>query len=528
VVVGDWESPTNFSPLFNDEVPAAEVDSLLFDGLVRLDANLRPVADLVERVPTLANGDVKWNRAAGTMDVTYRLRAGLLWSDGQPLTASDVAFTWHLIVDPAVQGVLSVEGYRAISSIDVLDSQRFTLHFDRVYPKYLNLFSAVLPEHRLGNIPPTQLATDPFWQRPDVTSGPFKIADLVADDHVTLARNQEWLAGRPGRRVHLDGIVYKVYPEVGELLDAANAGQLSVALELPDGLLASLSAGDHLLLEQRSQLAYMQVTFNQENPNPMTGQPPPWQSDPVVLQALRMSIDREGLVSKFFNGQAELAQSPISSALLPYRDPNVKLAYDPTSAAQMLEKDGWSVGTDGIRSKNGRRLSFRLVTEAGNSLATGVRDALIAQWRKLGAAVTAVDAHPSQLFSGYAQGGLLEHGQFEAGLWTWSTGPDPDDVYPLDHSSQIPTDQNQGLGSNFGRFSDAGIDRNLDRGRNTLDQAGRTQAYAAFERAYASAGFELPLFQRQLVVLASPQVHNLMPNVGPDTTLWNAADWWVE
>src|SRR6266480_5188455 len=62
LAVGDWESPTNFSPLFNEEVPAAQLDAMLFSGLVRLDPHLQPVPDLVERVPTLENGDVNWNR----------------------------------------------------------------------------------------------------------------------------------------------------------------------------------------------------------------------------------------------------------------------------------------------------------------------------------------------------------------------------------------------------------------------------------------------------------------------------------
>ena len=157
-----------------------------------------------------------------------------------------------------------------------------------------------------------------------------------------------------------------------------------------------------------------------------------------------------------------------------------------------------------------------------------MRDELIVQWRKLGAEVIATEAHPSDLFSGYAQGGLLERGQFEAGLWTWSIGPDPDGVYPLEHSSEIPTDKNQGQGSNFGRFSSPDLDRNLDKGRTSLDTIERARSYAAFERAYARLGFELPLFERVLVVMASPHLHNLAPNAAPDTTSWNAADWWVD
>jgi peptide/nickel transport system substrate-binding protein len=528
LVVGDWESPTNFSPLFNEEVPAAQVDSLLYAGLLRLDPNLQPTPDLVERVPTLDNGDVTWNRGAGTMDVTYRLRAGLRWSDGQPLTADDVAFTWRLIVNPKVQGVLSPDGYAAISRIDVHDLQRFTLHFDRVYPKYLNLFPAILPQHRLAGIAPEQLPGDPFWARPDVVSGPFKISELVPDDHITLLRNDAWSQGRAGRRAHLDAIVYKIYPEAGQLLDAARAGQVSLALELPDDQLATLTNTGAMTVQRRSQLAYEQVTFNQADLNPLTGLPPLWKNDPVLLRALRTAIDRPAIVKKFFADRARLAESPIPRALASFHDPDVSLTYNLSAATKLLDGDGWAVGSDGIRSKNGRRLSFHIVTALGSPLRSAVRDELVAEWRKLGAEVTATEAHPSDLFSGYAQGGLLERGQFEAGLWTWSIGPDPDGVYPLEHSSQIPNDTNQGLGSNFGRFSSPDLDRNLDKGRTSLVTVERARSYAAFERAYARLGFELPLFERVLVVLTSPHLHNLAPNPAPDTTLWNAADWWVD
>lgn len=527
-MVGDWESPTNFSPLFNEEVPAAQVDALLYAGLVRLDPNLQPVPDLVERVPTLDNGDVTWNRGAGTMDVTYRLRPGLRWSDGQPLTADDVAFTWRLIVNPKVPGVLSPDGYAAISRIDIHDLQRFTLHFDRVYPKFLNLFPAVLPQHRLSGVAPEQLAGDPFWARPDVVSGPFKISELVPDDHITLLRNDAWSQGRAGSRVHLDGIVYKIYPEAGQLLDAARAGQVSMALELPDDQLAKLANTGSMTVQRRSQLAYEQVTFNQADPNPLTGQSPLWKDDPVLLQALRTAVDRPAMVKKFFADRARLAESPIPSVLASFHDPDVSLTYNLAAATKLLDGDGWAIGSDGIRSKNGRRLSFHIVTALGSPLRSAVRDELVAEWRKLGAEVTATEAHPSELFSGYAQGGLLERGQFEAGLWTWSIGPDPDGVYPLEHSSQIPTDQNQGQGSNFGRFSSPDLDRNLDKGRTSLVAVERARYYAAFERAYARLGFELPLFERVLVLLSSPHLHNLAPNAAPDTSLWNAADWWID
>src|SRR5207245_1942790 len=204
-------------------------------------------------------------------------------------------------------------------------------------------------------------------------------------DPIAVVRNEAWSQGRAGRRAHLDGILYKIYPEAGQLMDAARAGQVSLALELPDDQLATMADTGAVTVQRRSQLAYEQVTFNQADPNPLTGQSPLWKNDPGLLQALRGAIDRPGLVKQFYADRA----------------------------------------------------------------------------------------------------GLLERAQVEAGLWTCTTDPDPDGVYPLEHSSEIPTDQNQGQGSNFGHFSNADLDRNLDKGRTSLVMVERARSYAAFERAYA-------------------------------------------
>jgi peptide/nickel transport system substrate-binding protein len=518
VTIGDWESPTNFAPLFNAEQPAAQVDALLFSGLVRETADLQWLPDLAQRVPTLDNGDVRWNRPGGTMDVTYHLRPGAEWSDGTPITAEDVAFTWRTIVDPRVQGVLSTDGYAAISRIEVRNALTIVLHLDRIYPQYLQLFPAVLPQHRLADIVPDRLAQDGFWSRPDVVSGPYKISELVPDEHITLVR----------RRPHVDRIVYKIYPELGQLLDAANAGQVDLALEIPEGALVTLPTSGKLAVQSRSSLAYEQVTFNQLDPNPLTGLPPVWKNDATLLAALRIAIDRAGMVRVLLGGRAAVADSPIPSALSRYRGTAVAWRYDLAQANRLLDQDGWVRGADGVRVRDGRRLTFSLTTALGDSLRLAVQDQLIASWQKLGVDVTTRDGHPSDLFGGYAQGGWLERGAFEAGLWTWSIGPDPDGVYPIEHSSQIPSESNQGQGANFGRFQSRAIDESLVLGRTSLRESDRVRAYAAFERAYARLGAELPLYQRMLTAIVSPRLHNLALNPAPDTTLWNSADWWVD
>ena len=528
LVVGDWESPTNFAPYFNAEQPAAQVDSLLFAGLVRQTADLQFLPDLAARVPTPDNGDVRWDRKSGSMTVTYRLRPGLLWSDGTPLTASDVAFTWRTIVDPKVQGVVSLEGYQDISRVDVVDDRTVVLRFDRLYPQYLQLFPAVLPEHRLRDVAADRMADDGFWSRPDVVSGPYQVSDLVPDEHITLVRNERWSAGRGGLRPHLDRVTLKIYPELGQLLEAAQAGKVDLAVEIPDGALAGLKSTGKSQLRSRAGLAYEQVTFNQADPDPLTGQAPLWKGDPALLQALRLAVDRQGLVQNLLGGRAAVADSPIPSALTGYHQAVAPSVYDPARAAALLEQDGWRAGADGVRAKGGRRLSFSLSTAVGDPLRLSLQDSLVAAWKKVGADVTVRDGHSSELFSGFDQGGWLERGDFEAGLWTWSIGPDPDGVYPIDHSSQIPSAGNQGRGANFGRFQSAAIDSSLDQGRATLKDGDRVRAYQAFEQAYAELGAELPLYERMLTALASPRLHNLQLNPAPDSSFWNAADWWLD
>src|SRR5437660_5181358 len=129
-------------------------------------------------------------------------------------------------------------------------------------------------------------------------------------------------------------------------MDAARAGQVSLALELPDDQLATLAKTSAVTVQRRSQLAYEQVTFNQADPNPLTGQSPPWKNDPALLQALRAAIDRPGIVKKFYGDRARLAESPIPSALSAFHDPDISLAYDLAAAVKLLDGDGWVPGPD--------------------------------------------------------------------------------------------------------------------------------------------------------------------------------------
>ncbi len=526
VSVGHWESPSNLSPLHNNEVTAAIVERALFAGLVVLDDQLGALPDLAMAVPTLDNGGVRPD--GDGMQVTYRLRPGLTWSDGQPLTAADVEFTWRLIADPQSPKLrIPRDGYQRITRIDTPDATSVRLVFNSLYPPYLTLFPFVLPKHRLAGIPLASLPDDRFWTQPDVVSGPYKIERLRVDESITLVRNDAWSAGRGGQRPHLDRVQYRLFPDKGALLRAMTSGQLAAALGLSEGDVGN--TGGKFEVRAQPALEYEQVTFNQEDPNPTSNQPPLWKGDPDLLHALDLAINRPELERRVLQGGGRLAVSPLVSAL-PYphaRDVGPR-PYDLDQANRLLDQDGWVRGGDGIRVKNGRRLAFTLTTTRGSPVRKIVEEILVEGWTALGAQVPPTELPAEVLFRPWPRNGLLSlaRGKYEVALWTWVTGADPDAIFQMEHSTQIPSEANPG-GANFGRFSDPDIDRWLLAGRSRLDPVARAQAYQAFEVAYSKYRSELPLFERMSISLQGHRLHNFLPNPSSGTAFWNIQDWWI-
>jgi len=515
VTVGDWQFPPALPPIYGTaSAGAAAIQQTLFSGLVGIDPNLGPYGDLARTVPTLENGGVK-TLGAG-MDVTYELRPGLNWSDGRPITADDVIFTW--------QATGRTEGYDRISGIDKRGELGVIVHFASLYPPYLLLFGAIAPKHRLDTISPGQLAGDPFWSKPDVVSGPFAVLDAVPADHFTLQRNPHYADGRAempllNHAAHLEKIVFKAFASKSATLAALKAGDIQVALELNERDLEVASGIRDARLQAVPWLAYEQVTLNQ--------QAPLWTADQPLRAAIAQAVD-VGAVSSLLRGRAPAARGPISPQVAwAYNADSAAPGHDLEAAKAALDADGWTPGGDGIRVKAGRRLQFTLSTVADSPLRAAEEEALVAGWRRAGMDARLQNYSSAQLFAAYADGGVLSRGAFDAALFAWITPPDPDANFATLHSSRIPGPQNPS-GQNFSRCADPAVDGALAAGRATLDQPQRAAAYRQFQVAYAKAGCEVPLYQRLDVGLSSQRLHNFAPNPAGAGNTWNVADWWIE
>ena len=233
------------------------------------------------------------------MDVAYELRPGLHWSDGQPINADDVIFTWQ--VTPRT------EGYDQISGVDKTGDLAFTIHFKAVYPAFGLLFPAILPKHRLAGVDRARLDTDAYWSAPSVVSGPFMVAESVPADHITLQRNPRYGDGRAEQPLlnhspYLEKLLFKAFATKSALLSALKAGDVHVALQLDE---SDRAAGARL--QWVPALSYEQVTFNQQSAV--------WKDDPQLLTALTEAVDVDGVIAGPLQKRAPAAVGPISPQL---------------------------------------------------------------------------------------------------------------------------------------------------------------------------------------------------------------------
>ncbi|MDQ6742602.1 MAG: ABC transporter substrate-binding protein, partial [Candidatus Dormibacteraeota bacterium] len=365
ITVGTWQFPTAFSPYFSSQAAATPIQDALFDGLLATDPRLHWYGDLAGDVPTLENGGVR--QVGAGMDVAYQLRPGLRWSDGRPLTSDDVAFTYQTIAGPAAAAGFGQDGYDRVSGVETRGETALVVHFRTIYPAYRNLFPVILPRHRLAQVPASQLARDGYWLKPDVVSGPFTLLQ-AGDDRLTLARNDRYADGRQGmsflgHRAYADRIVFRGYPTRQALLAATKAGDVQAASDLSERELPTVGRLSGVRVTLASALQYEQVSFNQGSVDAGVGGQPPWSGDPAVLQALDLALDRPGLEGGPLHNRSPLAGSPVSPLLdWAYASDVGATRFDLEQAKRVLEADGWTLGADGVRTKNGRRLAFALTS----------------------------------------------------------------------------------------------------------------------------------------------------------------------
>jgi peptide/nickel transport system substrate-binding protein len=309
--------------------------------------------------PSLAT---TWSFSADGLTLTFRLRDAT-WSDGVPLTADDVRFTWTAQSSPEV-GWTGASNKERIKDVQAIDPHTVAFRFDRAYPEMLAdaIDGGVLPEHVFGKVPFAEWRTHD-WSLVRIGSGPFLLDSWRPGEEIVLIRNPHYF--EPGLPL-LDKIVVRIVPDVGNLETQLAAGALDYVEGVPPQDAGRLAGTQGLTLVVFENPMFDYVGWN--------GAKKPF-DDPEVRRALTLGIDRKAIVDDLLYGYGRVSAGPLLSCWWAADPTLVAWPYDPNEARRILAAKGYDAQ---------HPLTFELTTNAGNRVREAVTLKIQEQLSRIG------------------------------------------------------------------------------------------------------------------------------------------------
>jgi peptide/nickel transport system substrate-binding protein len=532
---------------------APMVEGLLgFTGMADVPKSPKPSdffqPQLAIEVPTTDNGDVKVS--GSTMSVTYKLRHGVQWSDGQPFTSRDVVDTANFYYlkfgDNNPTPVYSTSGWDQISSVTTPDDFTAVVNYKSLYGPYLTIFAGpygVLPSHLLtqtwsagGDMTRTKLTIDntpanpaaykgsDTWDKWLVGTGPFVFKEWVPGDHLTMVKNNLWWGAH---KAYLDEIAVKFEPDPSTQLADLRSGTVDIGMDFRATLLSPLSHIPNVTTAVLLDSGAEKLDLNLKNK---------YLADLTIRKAINMSIDKQRMIDNLLEGKTKIPpDSWICVGLTAWcADPSVPTTkYDPAAAKRMLDDAGYKVQTSGLDRgyrafKDGTTIAINLVTTSGNALREQQEVQIEYDLQAIGIKVPTPFKNPTggKLYGAYAAGGVLFTHSFEMAQYSnTAPGGEPDYWYGAYVCDQIPTPANGGVGQNSLQECNPAVDAAFKAGRNTVSQTARKQAYSDAQKALAAELPEIPLYQHLTVNAYNNRLGGYKGNV--DVWFNNAGDWYL-
>jgi peptide/nickel transport system substrate-binding protein len=518
--------PPSFNAYINNTGYEELVGELVFGALAELGPDGRYYPELAFVLPTLENGGLSQDGLA----VTWQLRPGVRWSDGEPFTGRDVIFTWQAFRESGIW----VPGFDLIDDIVMLDELTIVIHYREFYPDYLLQFGGqgrgIFPAHACGEL--DQVLRWECNLNP-VSTGPFILAEWVPGERLTFNPNPHyWIPERP-LASQLVFVIEADAERRGRMLSRGNA-HLDLWPEEP--LVSSLEQSEDLLVYATNPARWVLrlvpnfSQFGTADP----GLPHPSLSDVRVRRAIRQAIDVPRLIEEAFDRRAV----PVTSELAATLGEDCQLSgysFDPTGAANLLTEAGWiDSDDDGVRecrgcqtANEGDLLSIRSNTyvEYGSDL-TFAQNLIAQMLAEVGFEVHPQGVEGVELWGTWADNGLEMRGRFDLDLWDDGYfGIDPTD-YMADYYDprSIPTVNDPVAGFNVMRYRNPDLADLFDELRTLLPPERRARLLCSLARQLERDLPMIPLLALPDLYAINLQLQSVVPHIY-DTITWNAGDW---
>ncbi|HTX60029.1 MAG TPA: peptide ABC transporter substrate-binding protein [Verrucomicrobiae bacterium] len=495
--------PTQLNPILEQNAIENTVDGLMFDELVTLDAQQREVPDLAETVPTLANGGV----SKDGLTIVYHLRHGVKWHDGAPFTSRDVKFTWQAIMNPS-NNVVSRRGYDQVASVDTPDDYTVIFHMKHIFPPAVDTIFGesdtpyrILPAHLLAKYP--NLNQVPFNSAP-VGTGPYEFARWQHGDRIVLRANPNYFRGA----AHVATLTLLDIPNDDTTVAQLRTREAQLAIEITLSAYNELSGDSRVTRQLVTDPSFVAIYFN-------TARTP--LDDVRVRRALVEGMDRAAIVRDDTYGTGTLAVADLSPFYWAFDASLKPVPYDVAAAKALLQSAGWTPGPDGVRVKDGKRLSLQLVFGQGSQTARTLAAQVQQMLKPLGVEIELKNYDYAVLYAAQESGGILNSGKFDLAVYSWVAGGDPDNASDWTCAAIPPG------GNNVTRYCSPEMDALQHLALSTFDRNVRKAAYAKIEALLLRDVPAAFLFYQPMRYAHVPELQNFTPNGISEG--WNAQDW---
>ena len=525
LVIGITQFPSTFHPNIDSMAAKSYILAMTARPFTVFDANWELICMLCTELPTLENGLAKKETTPGGKQgiaVTYSIQPKAQWGDGVAVSTKDVLFTWKVGRHPK-SSIGNMELYRSIYKVDVKDEKTFTFHFDKLTFDYnaINgfiLIPAHIDEANFSN-PETyknRTAFDTDTLNKGLYFGPYKITEVAPGSHVVLDRNPTWYGKSPA----FNRIVVRAIGNTA----AMEANLVSGGLDMIAGELG-LSIDQAISFEKRHKqkynviykpgLVYEHIDLNLENP---------LLQDIRIRKALIYAIDRKAISERLFGGRQPVAHTSVNPLDWVFAENVPKYSYDPKKTAALLDEAGWSIKKRGVRTNaKGQKLTFEIMTTAGNRTRELVEQILQSQWKAVGFDIK-IKNEPARVFFGQT---MTERRYSGLGMYAWMSSPENVPRTTL-HSEHIPTKANNFAGQNYTSFKNAEMDELLETIEIQLDKSKRKKMWKRLQHIYANELPVLPLYFRANAYILPKWLTGVKPTGHQySTTLW-VENWGVK
>lgn len=448
-----------------------------------------------------------WSMSSDHLTWTFKIRKGLKWSDGQPLTAADAAWTLNLIRTNEVAGTANGTLVSNFSSVTAPDPTTLVIRTKQPQSNLTYISTPVysipiVPEHiwksHVADL--KNYKNDSF---PVVGYGPWQLTGYKTDQYATLDANKSFVLGAP----KYDHLVEQLYKNSDSAVAALRSGQLDY--------IEGVNATEYSSLKRASGVTTTQSAGNgwtglELNPGAKTrsgksiGTGNPALTDPTLRRAIALSIDKQTLVTKVIDGYGSVGQGYLPPAWPEWvwkPSAGEEQTYDPAKANQLLDKAGYKRGANGIRinPKNGKPLDLRLGIHSDDSYDAAISP-YVAGWLK--AIGVKVEIDPMSMT---ALNSDLGKGDWDMLMDAWTNGPDPTYMLGIQSCTTLPDDQGNG-GNTDAFFCDPAYEKLLSQQQTQFVPAQRAKTVDQMEKILYDADVDLMFYNKTMLTATSSKV----------------------